>query len=95
MVVILVNAISGFAGIIEIMLLARALLSWFLQSGNPTVYKVYTFLVSLTEIVVAPCRFLLQKLNFGGTMFDFSVFLAFFLVRIIESLLIRVIILIF
>lgn len=83
---LLIIAINGFAQIIIYLLIARAILSWFARSGG-TPYKIYQFLVTITEPVVAPCRLITSKFRTG--MFDFSVFLAFFLVMIVRDLLIR------
>ena len=92
---IVIRAIAWFANIIELMLIGRAILSWIVNSGNQTVYRAYMFLGSLTEIVVAPCRLLLQKLNINTGMFDFSVLLALILVQAIEGILIRLAYIIF
>jgi YggT family protein len=75
------------------LLLARALLSWFAQGQYSTIGRIYDLLVQITEPVVAPCRQLLSRWNTG--MLDLSVLLAFFLIRIVERLLVMLITLIF
>ena len=49
--------------------------------------------IRLTEPIVEPCRRLLSRWNTG--MLDFSVLLAFFLVEIVENILIRIVYYIF
>lgn len=93
MILILIRAIGWFSQIIVLMLLARAILSWFVQSGgnSGSIRKVYYFLCALTEPLVAPCRKFLRRFNTG--MFDFSVLLAMLLVEIVARILIRILIL--
>ncbi len=83
---LLINAVSLFADVIVFMLLARAVLSWFVSGPYNNVYKIYEMLCNLTEPIVAPCRRLSMRLNTG--MLDLSVFFAFFLVAIIRKLVI-------
>jgi YggT family protein len=75
------------------LLLVRALLSWFVRDPYSTLGRFYDFMAQLTEPFVAPCRQLLSRWNTG--MIDFSVLLAFFLIRIVERLLVMLIQLIF
>ena len=83
---LLILAVNGFAQIIIYMLLARAILSWFIRPGG-TAYRIYQVLVNLTEPIVIPCRMITSKFNTGA--FDFSVLLAFFLVMIVRTLLVN------
>lgn len=62
--------------IISNLFLVRAIMSWFVQSGNNVVYN---FLCSLTEPFVAPIRNLIFKLTKGNMMFDFSLLIAWIL----------------
>ena len=87
---LLISAINGFAEVITLLLIARAICSWFARSGNGA-YKIYLMLVRLTEPIVAPCRKVTERFQRG--MFDFSVLLAFFLVMIVRDLLIRLLLL--
>lgn len=81
------KAITWFFRIIIYLLIGRAILSWFIRTPyvNPTLAKIYKLCVDLTEPAVVPCRMLLSRFNTG--MFDFSVLLAFFLIQIIERIL--------
>jgi YggT family protein len=71
------------------MLLARAVLSWFVNPyrGNQRgpVHRINNLLVQLTEPIVAPCRKLLSRFNTG--MFDFSVLVAMLAVMLVRNLL--------
>jgi YggT family protein len=90
---ILVQAIVWFCDVVTMLLLLRALLSWFAQGQYATISRIYELMVQITEPIVAPCRQLLSRWNTG--VIDFSVLLAFFLVRIVERLLVMLISLIF
>jgi len=83
---VLILAINGFSQIIMMLLVGRAICSWFARSGA-LAYKAFRFFSMLTEPIVAPCRRITSKFSTG--MFDFSVLLAFFLVMIVRDLLIR------
>ncbi len=89
----LIRAISWFANILILALFVRAIMSWFVRDEYSSLGKVYVVLAKLTEPVVAPCRSLLSRWNTG--MFDFSVLLAFFLVQIVERVLIYIITIVF
>ena len=93
--IVLARAINGFAQIILMFLVLRALFSWFGQNPYSTSGKIYRFFVNLTEPVVMPCRNLLARLNFNTGMIDFSVFLAMLLVELIANILVRLILMIF
>ena len=86
---VFISAINGFAQIIIYLLVARAILSWFVRPGG-TAYRIYQVIITLTEPVVAPCRLITSKFRTGA--FDFSVLLAFFFVMIIRDILIRVLV---
>lgn len=87
MKIILMRAISWFADLIIMALCARAILSWFARNPYSPAGKAYSVMVKLTEPVVSPCRELLYKLNVNTGMLDFSLLLAFFLVRIVARIL--------
>lgn len=74
--------------VVSMMLLARAILSWFAnpyrRSAN-ILQKLYMLLVQLTEPIVGPCRKLLSRFNTG--MFDFSVLVAMLAVMLVRNLL--------
>ena len=89
MAYVLIRAISLFAEVLELMLLAIALLSWFVRDQYSTLGKIYIAIIRFTEPIVAPCRRALSRLNTG--MFDFSVLLAMLLISAVSNILIRII----
>ena len=94
MAVILVRAIYWFAQVLTLMLVARALLSWFARDPYSTVGRIYGVLIKVTEPIVNPCRQLLYKLNINSGMLDFSVLLAFFLIEIVANLLAKIVLMV-
>ena len=93
MELVLIQAIHWFAEILTWFLVIRALLSWFVQTPSSPFAGAYRVMVQLTEPFVAPIRNWMSNINTG--MFDFSVLIAFFAIRIVASLLIFLIQLIF
>ena len=89
MAYILIRAVNWFAQILIIILMARAILSWFAQSPYSNARRYYMMTVKLTEPFVSPCRKILGRFNTG--MFDFSVLLAFFLIEIVAKILTMII----
>jgi len=75
----MISIIQRLANIYVILIILRAVLSWF--SINPY-NSAYRFLINVTEPVLAPIR---RILPFGGI--DFSPFIAILLIQIIMSLL--------
>ncbi len=86
---VLILALYWFGQIMTLMLVGRAVLSWFAVPGRDTAGKIYKILVDLTEPVVGPCRKFLSKFNTG--MFDFSVLLAMLLIEGVVSILVRLV----
>ena len=93
MAFVLIRAIHWFARVLTLLLVDRALLSWFARDPYSSVGKLYMLSIRLTEPIVEPCRRLLSRWNTG--VIDFSVLLAFFLVEIVESILVRIVYYIF
>lgn len=95
MKLVLLRAIDWFADIFIFLLLIRTFLSWMVLSGNKQTANLYEILLSLTEPVVAPCRKLLEKLNMGSGMIDWSILLAFFAIRFIARILMHIVLVVF
>lgn len=89
---LLIIAVSWFCDILIFLLLARAVLSWFVNGPYNSLYKIYGIICNITEPIVAPCRRLSMKLNTG--MLDLSVFFAFFLVSIARKIIIAILLVI-
>lgn len=92
---VLSRAIDWFADIFIFLLLIRTFLSWMVLSGNKQTANLYEILLSLTEPIVAPCRKLLERLNMDSGMIDWSILLAFFVIRVIASVLMQIVLVIF
>jgi YggT family protein len=69
------------------LLLARVLLSWFPAARHNALFKL---LFSLTEPILAPIRSVIQKSPLGGPgmMLDFSPIIAFFLITLLQNILV-------
>ena len=66
------------------MLIARALMSWFVKDrGNP----VYRFVSDITDVYLDPIREFLAKLGVRPMMFDISFIVGYFVVLILEGML--------
>ncbi len=87
---ILAYTIQRFGNLLELILCARAILSWFARDPYSTAGKIYNALVRFTEPIVAPCRKLLSRFNTGGL--DFSLLLCMVFIEIITSILIRILV---
>ena len=86
LVLFLVRLVHGVANILFWLLLIRAIMSWFIQGNyNRTFHDVYRVLVQLTEPILAPIRRLLPA---TGPL-DLSPLVALLLIRVVESLLVR------
>lgn len=77
-------ALSSLLRIIDSLILARVLLSFFptLQSS-----KISYFIYQMTEPILAPCRAILDRLGLGMGMIDFSPILAFLLLGLMQNIL--------
>ena len=70
--------------LVELAMLARAILSWFPIDGN----KFIEFLFAITEPFIYPIRALFVKLNwFQGLPIDVSFFVSFLLISTVVTLL--------
>lgn len=94
MAVILVRAVTWFAQILTMLLVLRAILSWF-YNANSFIKELYGITLQLTEPMVAPVRNFINKQVGGQSMIDFSLIIVFFIIEIIAKLLIKLIIIIF
>ena len=92
---ILIRTISWFARFLSMVLLVRAIMSWFVRDPYSTLGKIYMGIIRFTEPMVEPCRRLLDRLNFNTGMLDFSVFLAMILVQVLANVCLNLVALIF
>lgn len=94
MAIILIRAIYWFAQVLTMLLVLRAILSWFAQNPYSSLGRIYGILLRLTEPIVNPCRNLLRRLNINTGMLDLSVLVAFFLIEIVSNVLVRIVLLV-
>lgn len=82
---IFMNAVNSFFQILALLIVGRALLSWFVRSPYGSLYKIYHAIIQVTEPILAPCRRLLARFGLGGTI-DFSPILAIVALNIINRI---------
>ncbi len=71
-----------FIRAIYFIIIARAIMSWFIKDlSNP----IARFLYEITEPLLSPIRSLLHAIGLGGTMFDFSPLVLFFLLQMVAN----------
>lgn len=88
MVVLLIRTVHIMCRIVYAFLLVRCVCSWMYGMNSPAVAKLHQLTTDLTEWLVSPCRKMISKWNNG--MFDWSVFLAFIVLEILETIVVRV-----
>jgi YggT family protein len=71
-----------------ILLIARALLSWF-QSESPGLARVNAVLTVLTEPILKPVRSVIRPVRVGGTYLDLSILVVFLIAQIVVLPLLR------
>ena len=80
----------GFAVEIYLLLLiARALLSWFALGGGSGMARVNAFLVAVTEPVLKPVRKIIPPVRIGGSYLDLSILVVILVVQIVVLPLLR------
>ncbi|MCL1935793.1 MAG: YggT family protein [Defluviitaleaceae bacterium] len=87
----IIEAVRMFFLFLRILLIARIILSWLsLFSMDLRNSKIAYLIFNLTESLLSPIRRVLMKSPLGGPgmMIDFSVLILFFLIQIVESIVI-------
>lgn len=84
--ILLYKSITILLNIIETLIVVRILFS-FLNINKPNI--ITKFVYEMTEPVLGPARELIQSLGIKTGMFDFSPLLAILFLRIIYSLVVR------
>lgn len=90
----LIYAVSGFFRILTFLIIGRAILSWFIRGPYGQAYQLYMLVGQVTEPILEPCRRLLARFGLNG-MVDFSPLLAIFLLNILQSLVVRLLLIFF
>lgn len=84
LVILIKNLVMVFLTVLEVAMLVRAVLSWFIMDGG----KFVDFLYAITEPFVYPVRRLLEKMNWlQGTPIDFSFMITFFIISLLSMIL--------
>lgn len=79
------NTALALIGVLEIAMFARAILSWFDQTGES---KISVFLYTITEPVILPVRRLFEKMHwFEGLPIDVAFTATWLLLMIVQILL--------
>ena len=83
---LLVTALGYFFYVLEILIFVRILLSWFPMGYNSAIGR---FLYTMTEPILGPVRDMVNKSPLGGGYgLDFSPIFALILMRLVQTLLI-------
>lgn len=81
---IIYQILYTFISVLMFLMFARAISSWFVKDlSNP----IIRFLFEVTEPMLSPVRSLLQKMNIGGGMMDFSFILTYLVLIVIQEIL--------
>ena len=79
------NVVSALIELYVIILIARALLSWFPMHAGSPLLPVVRVLDRLTEPVLAPIRRILPPLRAGGMAIDLSIIIAILVIQVVAS----------
>ena len=82
--IVLKNIVVVFLTVVQLAMLARAILSWFPMDGN----RFTDFLFAITEPFIYPVRMLFDKLNwFTGLPIDISFLVTYLIISILLMIL--------
>lgn len=87
---ILISAVNLFSQVLIYLILARAIMSWFVR--NPYQNKAFLLVYQLSEPLLAPARAFLSRFTRNSGI-DFSPVFALLAIEVIRSVLIRILIL--
>lgn len=84
--ILLLRAINSFLQVIIYLILARAIMSWFIRPGD-RLYPLYGLVIQITEPILMPFRNLSGR--FMGGMVDFSPMIAIFAIYFLQRIIIK------
>lgn len=88
-----IKAVSSLFRIIEFLIIANALVSWFpIFWQNPTLSKVMQMINMLTEPLLKPVRKLLSKTPVGNMPIDISPIIAILLLGVLQQILVIILV---
>lgn len=83
---VVINALDSLFRIIELVIVANAILSWFpMMMQNPTFMKIAAMIDSLAQPILKPIRKLMSKTSFGGMPIDISPIIAILLLGVLQN----------
>ena len=82
----MISGIDTFLNILSVLLIVYALMTWFVRPDNP----IYVFVARIADVIIAPFRPVSNWLFSRGFPMDLSVILALFCIRILRTLLYRI-----
>ena len=85
----IVNFVHGLLTVLQLLMMVRAIMSWFVQEEGS---RFYDFLYYATEPVIYPVRRVLHKLGLAGDgmMIDISFLVTVILLWVVQLLLPRI-----
>jgi YggT family protein len=81
----MLHFIGGLIQLYILLLIARALLSWFVASPSSGLGKVDRVLAAITEPVLRPIRAVIRPIRVGGTYLDLSILVVVIVGQILVS----------
>lgn len=85
---LLKGTVNALLGILELLFLARALLSWFQDMGGDAIATLYEITYQLTEPLVIPMRALIDRFSWAHSVpIDFAFLFTFCLISLLEFIL--------
>ena len=66
-----------------LLMIARALLSWFSATSSPVIQRINRFLYAITEPVLKPIQKILPPVRVGGAYLDLSILVFFVVVQLL------------
>lgn len=79
---------DALMGIILMLMVVRAVLSWFRDGSGDLISTAYEVTFSLTEPLVLPVRIILERLNIGvGSPLDIAYMITWIIVSILDMVL--------
>ena len=88
----IINALNSIFKVVEFLIVANALVSWFpMLWQNPTMAKIVSLVNSLTEPILRPVRKLLEKTPVSGMPVDLSPIIAILLLGVLQNIMVIIV----
>ncbi len=86
----IIELVNSAFNLYILLLLARIIMSWIPLPDNQTLNTIVRFIYDVTEPFLGLFRRILPTANLGGAGIDFSPIIAFFVLRVLQGLVIQV-----